>query len=256
MPKVYGFSAFRFFSAGPRGGILRKPFRNAVSACGRSEENFKEKNMKDVIVLGGSFNPPTKAHEAVMRSAVEELGAEFGVFVPSSDAYVRRKMNRRKPPEETYPEETRLRMLESICAGDPRMRVSACEFGDDGRGHTYETLLRLRKEFPNARLWFLAGEDKLRIIPKWRNADALLRDFGIAVLAREGSGPEKAIERNAFLSERKTSFRFLTAPEGISEISSTKVRELTRDGRFEEAGELVNDETLRLMREESRRGRR
>ena len=220
-----------------------KGFGEGKAEIGRRPE------MRDVIVMGGSFNPPTKAHEVVMKSAVAETGAEFGTFVPSSDAYVRRKMNRRKPPEETYPEEIRLRMLEAVCAGDPRLKVSACEFGDDGRGHTYDTLLRLREEIPDARLWFLVGADKLRIIPKWRNADALLRDFGIAVLARKGSDPEKAVAKNGFLSERASSIRFLTAQEGISEISSTKVRELARTGRLEEAKDLVAPETRRMLSE-------
>ena len=55
---------------------------------------------RKIIVMGGSFNPPTKAHFRLMQSAVDQLttGASDesvkGVFVPSSDAYVSRKMSR------------------------------------------------------------------------------------------------------------------------------------------------------------------
>ena len=202
----------------------------------------------DILVMGGSFNPPTLAHEIILGSAVNEMNASSGIFVPSSDAYVRRKMNKTNPPGVTYPEAVRLKMLEAVCAGNPGLKVSACEFGDDGKGHTYDTLLRLKKEMPDADLWFIVGADKLRIIPKWHSAEKLLRDFGLAVLARKGTDPEKAVAENAFLSAHASSFRFLTTPEGISDISSTKVRELAKTGRFDEAGKLVGPETLDLLR--------
>ena len=50
--------------------------------------------MKKIVVMGGSFNPPTLAHEKLMEAAVNAIGADLGIFVPSSDKYVTRKMNR------------------------------------------------------------------------------------------------------------------------------------------------------------------
>ena len=49
-----------------------------------------------VVVMGGSFNPPTLAHLRLMRAAVDALGAEKGIFVPSNHAYVERKMRRQR----------------------------------------------------------------------------------------------------------------------------------------------------------------
>lgn len=50
--------------------------------------------MRRIVVTGGSFNPPTAAHLALMCAALEQTGVEQGVFVPSSEAYVVRKMSR------------------------------------------------------------------------------------------------------------------------------------------------------------------
>jgi ATP sulfurylase len=47
---------------------------------------------KRIIVLGGSFNPPTVAHHRLMQTALDALGAEIGFYVPVSDAYLKRKM--------------------------------------------------------------------------------------------------------------------------------------------------------------------
>lgn len=49
---------------------------------------MKERNKKKVI-MGGSFNPPTLAHYMLMDYAIDALNAEFGYFVPVSDAYLK-----------------------------------------------------------------------------------------------------------------------------------------------------------------------
>ena len=45
-----------------------------------------------IIVLGGSFNPPTIAHQVFLLSAIEALGADLGIFVPAPYPYVKKKM--------------------------------------------------------------------------------------------------------------------------------------------------------------------
>lgn len=34
-----------------------------------------------IVVMGGSFNPPTVAHIKMMRSALDQLGAEKGFWI-------------------------------------------------------------------------------------------------------------------------------------------------------------------------------
>ena len=71
-----------------------------------------------IIVMGGSFNPPTIAHQRLLLGAVNALGANKGIFVPSSHAYVKTKMKRAKHPEETLAEHLRLKMLNVLlCLG-------------------------------------------------------------------------------------------------------------------------------------------
>ena len=52
--------------------------------------------MQKIVVMGGSFNPPTIAHQRLLLGAVKELGADKGIFVPSSHTYVSIKMRRAK----------------------------------------------------------------------------------------------------------------------------------------------------------------
>ena len=70
--------------------------------------------MKKVVVMGGSFNPPTIAHQKMLTYVVEQLGADKGVFVPSPYSYVLAKMEQKGMPEEALPDELRLEMLRAM----------------------------------------------------------------------------------------------------------------------------------------------
>ncbi|MBQ4059501.1 MAG: hypothetical protein IJD40_11295 [Lachnospiraceae bacterium] len=47
--------------------------------------------MEKIVVLGGSFNPPTIGHYLLMKSAMKSVDADKGIFLPASQQYVRRK---------------------------------------------------------------------------------------------------------------------------------------------------------------------
>ena len=53
-----------------------------------------------IVILGGSFNPPTVAHRRLLCTAMDGVGAERGIFVPSNDAYVMKKMAKSDYPSE------------------------------------------------------------------------------------------------------------------------------------------------------------
>lgn len=184
-----------------------------------------------IVVMGGSFNPPTLAHSRLLLAAVEAVGADRGIFVPSSNAYVRKKMTRAGHPEETVPEETRLRMLEAMAEEDYRLKVSDLEYRRTEKAYTYETMLDLSAEYPEGTtFYFLAGGDKVSVFPRWHRIEEFLDRFSIIVVRRDGEDPLEEIERNAFLRARRDRFVSIDAPEGIDEISSSAVRDAVRTG--------------------------
>lgn len=63
-----------------------------ISSCGFS--NYNKENQSKIVVLGGSFNPPTTAHLALMKAAVDAAGAQLGLFVPTPFWYVEKSLLR------------------------------------------------------------------------------------------------------------------------------------------------------------------
>lgn len=182
-----------------------------------------------IIILGGSFNPPTVAHGRLLTAAVNELDAEMGIFVPSSNEYVKNKMSKSDDPTFLLSEETRREMLTAMTAEDPRLRVETVEYGkktnESGtKWRTIDTLNLLAEKYTDHEIYFLAGGDKLDVLPRWDRITQFLENYRIIVVKRDGDEPEKEIQSNEFLSSRRDRFYIMTAPDGLDGISSSAIR--------------------------------
>ena len=184
---------------------------------------------EQIIVMGGSFNPPTIAHQRLLLGAVNTLGADRGIFVPSSHAYVSIKMRRAKLSKEVLREDIRLRMLNAMCEDDPRLMVEDCEFHRTEKGYTYESMETIQEKYPNADLYFLTGGDKVSVLSRWHRIREFLERFKILVVKRDGDDPEAGLRENPFLCQRMDRFQIIHAPEGIEGISSSAVRDKLRN---------------------------
>ena len=181
-----------------------------------------------IIVLGGSFNPPTIAHQTFLLSAIDALGADFGIFVPAPYPYVKKKMAKTPHPCEVLDEKIRMDMLLVMCAEDPRLHADDLEYHRKGMTYTYHTLEALQEKYPDAELYFLAGADKLKIIPKWGYVEEFLKKFHIIVTDRDGTNAWAEIEADKTLCKYKDHFRVIPLADDLSGISATAVREAIR----------------------------
>lgn len=216
-----------------------------------SAEKKKNKQQR-IVVMGGSFNPPTIAHQKILLSAVNALRADYGIFVPSSDAYVRRKMRRQTGEKLILSEQTRLEMLKKMCEDDERFRISTCEYQDDGKGHTFDTLSKIQEHYPDALLYFLIGGDKLSILTRWHRKGEFFDQFEFAVVKRHGDNPEQQIEENRMLAGYRGIFHIIPELEGISEISSTVVRRMLKE-KNPEVRHLLHAGVYELLKKEEGR---
>lgn len=185
-----------------------------------------------IVVMGGSFNPPTIAHLKMMRSALDQLGAEKGFFVPTADKSLRRKMRRAGFPEEVLPEETRMEMLSAMAKEDLRLEVTDVEFQHPKHWYAQETMGYIQQQYPEAELFFLIGSDNLANYARAFRLVEFLEKYRYAVVDR-GDGDLDAILREIPAAwERRNRFFYVTPPEGILNISSTLIREKMRNNEL------------------------
>jgi len=214
----------------------------------KHEQNNEKRK---IVVMGGSFNPPTIAHQKLMLAAVEALQAEMGIFVPSSHEYVKRKMNRAKHPEEVIDEDLRFQMLSKMAEEDPRLTVDNYEYHLTQKSRTYDTMVYLMEKYSDAELFFLAGGDKIDIFPRWYRIKDFLEQFHIIVTNREDYDAETALLENPFLSLYRNRFVVIDYPEGIGNISSSVVRERFRESDYEAVREMLHSEVYEIMMNKS-----
>lgn len=132
--------------------------------------------MKRIGVLPGTFNPLTRAHVAMARSALEVVD-EVVFALP------------REFPHKPYTGaslEERLEMLEAVTAQEPRLSFITTE-----GGLFLDIARELRTARGEVRLSFLCGRDAAERIVGWDYGEpgalaAMLEEFDLLVAARAG----------------------------------------------------------------------
>jgi nicotinate-nucleotide adenylyltransferase len=134
-------------------------------------------------ILGGTFNPPHLGHLALARCALDQLGLERVLLVPSC-------VPPHKQAEADPGPEHRLRMCELAVAGVSGLEACPLEVQRGGPSYTVDTLLALRSLHPEATLTLILGSDIARTLPSWHRADALMALASVAIAARGAAARE------------------------------------------------------------------
>ncbi len=181
-------------------------------------------------IFGGSFNPPHKMHEEIAKKLIENHEVDTIIFVPTGMKYEYKN----NLIENKY----RLDMLKIITKNHKDYQVSDFELKEEAV-YTYQTLDHFQKIYPNDELFFICGADNLSYIEKWKNAEYLINTYKFLVIVRNTNTINELLEKNKDHLDH-----IIVSSITPSPISSTVVRELIREKKYEEAKEYVSKEVL------------
>jgi nicotinate-nucleotide adenylyltransferase len=118
----------------------------------------------DILVFGGSFDPPHHAHITLPLDARNLVGARQILFIPTGSN------PQKEDPSPTDPRH-RVAMLEHALANEPRVVVSSIELDRPMPHYTIDTLklLRAQPEYRNANMRLLIGADQALNFQSWRD---------------------------------------------------------------------------------------
>ena len=128
-------------------------------------------------VFGGAFDPPHRAHRALVESAIAALQLDEVRVLPTGQAWHRSAT--------LTPALHRLAMARLAFAGLPQVRVDDREIRRAGPSYTVDTLTELASEHPGARLYLLIGDDQRRSLPDWHRIEDIARLAIICAAARD-----------------------------------------------------------------------
>jgi len=181
-------------------------------------------------ILGGTFDPVHNGHLAVARAARRRFRLDRIYFVPCG-----RPPHKDRPGLSDYLD--RFTMVALACRGEPGLVASLLEAGPDlcGRRRSYsiDTVRRLRRRYPRARIYFLLGVDAFLYLPTWKNFRQLVRLCDFIVAARPGFDWRRAARGVAVVRALRGNGRpsVFYLPEVRARVSATAIRRAARHGR-------------------------
>lgn len=187
-----------------------------------------------IVIFGGSFNPPLNSHFSIAQDLLNEY-KEINkvIFVPVNSKY-------EKPG--LINNEDRYNMLKLVCDKNKKFDVSRIEIDSERPLYTIETLNYFDKKYPNNEILFLMGSDNLKEFPTWNGADKICEKYKSYVFRRDDDDIKNIIEKDEFLSKNKDSF-VAVSNNILNNFSSTYARKIIKEDksiRYLAPDEVVN----------------
>jgi nicotinate-nucleotide adenylyltransferase len=135
-----------------------------------------------VLIFGGTFDPPHRAHVELPQIAARELGCDRIIYVPAAVNPL--KAGTDSPPP--APAEHRLAMLRLALDGMPNVEISTLELDRPPPSYTIDTLRALIAPASDARpaAFLLIGADQALDFHRWKDWQEILRLATPAVMLR------------------------------------------------------------------------
>jgi nicotinate-nucleotide adenylyltransferase len=170
-------------------------------------------------MFGGSFDPPHRAHVALARAAVEQLGLDELRVLPTGQAWHKA----RALSDASH----RLDMARLAFADVPRAVVDARELRRTGPTYTVDTLCELAQESPGVELLLVIGADQAEALHGWRDSARIpeLATIAIAERARPAQSPVP------FDASHVPGGHWLPVELPAMPVSATEVRERVAAGQ-------------------------
>lgn len=132
-------------------------------------------------ILGGTFDPPHRAHVAMATTARRVIGLDRVYLAPAV-------LPPHKPgtgADAPTAAEHRLAMATLAAADEPDIDVYRDEAGAREPSYTVDLLRRFHETARGADLYFIVGADSFRDLPAWKDPEELLTRCTLVVFPRE-----------------------------------------------------------------------
>jgi len=159
----------------------------------------------------GSFNPVHAGHLIIANHFLNFTDLKKIWFIVSPQ-------NPFKEKTKLLNEYHRLHLLKLAIEDDNRMKALDIEFGLPKPSYTATTLVHLEEKYPGNQFSLIMGSDSFQNLYKWKNYEAIIKNYSIYVYRRPGFEVKNNI--NARLT-------IVDAP--LLQISATEIRELIKE---------------------------
>ena len=160
----------------------------------------------------GSFNPIHNGHLMVASYIANHTDVKQVWLVVSPQ-------NPHKPQTSLLNEYDRLHLAQIAIEGDPQLKVTDIEFKLPKPSYTIDTLTYIQEQYPQHEFSVIMGGDSFQNLPKWKNFEALKKNYKCRVYRRPGFD---------ITENYGADITYLEAP--MLELSATLIRNNRKNG--------------------------
>ncbi len=131
---------------------------------------------QQIGVLGGAFDPPHLAHLKLAQTAIEQLGLDKLIVVPTGRTFL--KSHSLSSPAH------RLEMASQAFNGLKGVVIEDCELKRPGVSYTLDTLVFIKNQYPDADIYLIVGADQASAFDTWHRWQEILQIATLAVAGR------------------------------------------------------------------------
>ena len=179
--------------------------------------------MERIGIYGGTFNPPHTGHISAAVQAAEKLCLDRMLLIPTGIT------PHKQLPAGSPTSIQRMEMLEIAARPYKMLEISDLELRREGKSYTYQTILELKEQFPDAQLVLIMGTDMFLTFESWKNPEIILENASLGVMYRGEKDEAKAISEKKAHMEAKGAKIELVENE-VLRISSTDLRRMLTFG--------------------------
>ena len=212
--------------------------KDSISHRGKALNLLKNRLTEPkILVFGGTFDPPHKAHVQMVAAAAQLINPEKVLIIPTATPP-------HKEREGISDAAHRMEMCRLAFKGIPNAEISDMEITRGGKSYTVDTLTALAEEYPDRELVLLCGGDMFATLDKWVRWQDIIKLATVAGVYR----PDYISEYDAAMKRLcDKGARIEMIPFELTEISSTEIRQSIAKGA--EIGDKVSKEVEEYIKE-------
>jgi nicotinate-nucleotide adenylyltransferase len=183
---------------------------------------------RKIALFGGTFDPVHLGHTTVAADALEHIGAEKIIFIPTKRSPLKGFLPRAN-------DNHRLKMISLAIAGEENFQVSDCELKKPAPSYTLDTIRKFQSDCGGeTSIHWLIGADSIDDLPYWYKITELIDACNLTTMYRAGCEPPDFSKFEGIWGRRrveKLQRNIIQTP--LVDVSSTEIRDLiAKNGDF------------------------
>lgn len=180
--------------------------------------------MKKIGILGGTFNPIHNTHVEMAKAVLNEYKLSEIWIMPA-------KLPPNKLGMEIENDHHRYEMVKLALEGENNIIPSEFELQRDNISYTSDTLVLLKKEYPDTEFYLIIGGDSVLYLEDWHKPQVIFDNAVILYISRIGSDSDKCrFHIENVLKKKFNNVRMAEINFTISDVSSTEIRKQISKG--------------------------